>query len=321
MSKFNNMKKIAIILAAVLCVILILVAVIALGRKDNEDVQQPLQTEAPATEDKTPVETEENLPQDPSAPTEPDETEPQETKGENNKDDKPGNTQKPGNSDKPGNTQKPGNSDKPGNTQKPEDNPEKEPDRTVRFPYTIAGTDLVIDQVNSYDGLFFEDGSDKEVSNVTAIVLTNRGSTCVEYVNITMQRDDTQLRFVGSTLEAGDTMIILEADRKKFQNGEYKNCTAEISTIAKLTMSEGLLRVEENEKGGLLVTNLTDKDIPCVRIFYKYYMDDVDVYVGGITYTAKILDLAAEGSVIVTPSHYYSGFSKILMIKTYDTKD
>ena len=303
MSKFNNMKKIAIILAAVLCVILILVAVIALGRKDKEDVQQPLQTEAPATEDKTPVETEENLPQDPSAPTEPDETEPQETKGENNKDDKPG------------------NSDKPGNTQKPEDNPEKEPDRTVRFPYTIAGTDLVIDQVNSYDGLFFEDGSDKEVSNVTAIVLTNRGSTCVEYVNITMQRDGTQLRFVGSTLEAGDTMIILEADRKKFQNGEYKNCTAEISTIAKLTMSEGLLRVEENEKGGLLVTNLTDKDIPCVRIFYKYYMDDVDVYVGGITYTAKILDLAAEGSVVVKPSHYYSGFSKILMIKTYDTKD
>jgi hypothetical protein len=50
-------------------------------------------------------------------------------------------------------------------------------------------------------------------------------------------------------------------------------------------------------------------------------MDDVDVYVGGITYTAKILDLAAEGSVVVKPSHYYSGFSKILMIKTYDTKD
>ena len=179
----------------------------------------------------------------------------------------------------------------------------------------------MIEQVNSYDGLFFEDGSDREVSNVTAIVLTNRGSTCLEYVNITMQRDDTQLRFVGSTLEAGETMIVLEAEGKSFKNGEYTNSTVEISIIDKPTMSEDLVRVEENEKGGLLVTNLTDKDIPCVRIFYKYYMDDVDVYVGGITYTAKVLDLAAEGSVIVMPSHYYSGFSKILMIKTYDTKD
>ena len=191
----------------------------------------------------------------------------------------------------------------------------------LSFPYAIPGSDLVIEQVNSYDGLFFEDGSDREVSNVTAIVLANKGNSCMEYVNITMKCGDTRLRFVGSTLDAGAKMIILEADAKTFQNGAYSDCAAEISSMDKLVMSSAQIYVEENGKGGLLVTNLTKEDIPCVRIFYKYYMDDVEVYVGGITYTAKLVELKAGKSIVVTPSHYYAGFSKVLMVKTYDTKD
>ena len=191
----------------------------------------------------------------------------------------------------------------------------------LSFPYAIPGSDLVIEQVNSYDGLFFEDGSDREVSNVTAIALANMGNSCMEYVNITMKCGDTRLRFVGSTLDAGARMVILEADAKTFQNGVYSDYTAEFSTVDNLVMSSAQIYVEEDGKGGLLITNLTKEDIPCVRIFYKYYMNDVEVYVGGITYTAKLVDLKAGKSIVVTPSHYYAGFSKVLMVKTYDTKD
>ena len=191
----------------------------------------------------------------------------------------------------------------------------------LSFPYAIPGSDLVIEQVNSYDGLFFEDGSDREVSNVTAIALANMGNSCMEFVNITMKCGDTPLRFVGTTLDAGARMIILEADAKTFQDGAYSDCTAEFSTVDNLVMSSAQIYVEEDGKGGLLITNLTKEDIPCVRIFYKYYMNDVEVYVGGITYTAKLVDLKAGKSIVVTPSHYYAGFSKVLMVKTYDTKD
>ena len=179
----------------------------------------------------------------------------------------------------------------------------------------------MIEQVNSYNGIFFEDGSDRVVANVAAIVLTNKGDSCVEYVNITMKCGDIQLQFTGSTLDAGARMIVLETDSKSLPNGKYTDCTAEIASVTQLVLSEEQVRVEEQENGSLLITNLTEAEIPCIRIFYKYYMDDVDVYVGGITYTAKVVDLEAGESCTVTPSHYYSGFSKILMVKTYETKD
>jgi hypothetical protein len=47
-------------------------------------------------------------------------------------------------------------------------------------------------------------------------------------------------------------------------------------------------------------------------------MEDTHAYVGGITYTAKISNLKANESIVITPSHYASGASKVMMVRTYD---
>lgn len=208
---------------------------------------------------------------------------------------------------------------------KPNEKPEKPsgPAKPVQnnygFPYTIA--DLRIERIDSYDGMFFEDGTDREVSGITAMVLTNTGDQCVEYADIAIDRDGTRLQFTLSSLAPGATAVVLEADGKAYVDGKYSNCTADIATTEEMTLSQDMIRVEELEEGGLLVTNLTNSNIPCVRIFYKFYMQDTGVYVGGITYTAKIDNLTAEGSCTVTPSHYLPGYSKIIMVKTYDSAE
>ena len=86
-------------------------------------------------------------------------------------------------------------------------------------------------------------------------------------------------------------------------------------------MSEDKIRVEETGGQEITVTNLTDQEIPAVRIFYKFYMKDEDTYVGGITYTAKITNLQAGDSQAIQPSHYLKGSSRIMMVRTYDTAE
>jgi hypothetical protein len=121
-----------------------------------------------------------------------------------------------------------------------------------------------------------------------------------------------------AALDAGATVIVLEAEGRTFVEGEYAGCSAEFATMEAMELSQGMVRVTETESGSLLVENLTHEDIPRVRIFYKFYMYDTGVYVGGITYTAKIDGLKAGSSRVITPSHYLSGYSKVVMIKTYD---
>ena len=128
----------------------------------------------------------------------------------------------------------------------------------------------------------------------------------------------TKLHFTVSAMDAGTTVIVLEAQGQQFAEGEYTGCSAEFAPMDKMELSQGLIRVTETESGSLLVENLTQEDIPRVRIFYKFYMHEIGVYLGGITYTAKMDDLKAGSSQIITPSHYLAGYSKIVMIKTYD---
>lgn len=189
------------------------------------------------------------------------------------------------------------------------------------LPYTIPGTSLTIENITSYDGIYLEDGSDSEISGVTVVVLKNEGNTNVEYTGITLDRDGTTLHFTGSDIPAGGTAVIQEAEKIGYVSGTYSNCSADVAELDNFEMSEEKITVEESGEQTLTVTNISGEIIPAVRIFYKFYMEEENVYVGGITYTAKVTELAAGESREITPSHYSSGSSRIMMIRTYDTTE
>ena len=86
-------------------------------------------------------------------------------------------------------------------------------------------------------------------------------------------------------------------------------------------MSEDKVQVTPNDDNTFTVTNLTEETIPCVRIFYKLYMEDKGIYVGGITYNVKVTELEAGTSQTVSPSHYAQGYSRLMMVRTYDTTE
>lgn len=192
---------------------------------------------------------------------------------------------------------------------------------TVTLPYEIPSSNLVVRQISSYSGSFLEDGSDQDVSNVTVIILENEGREPVEYASITMNRSDgAALEFEATDIQAGATVVIQEKNKAAYRQTSFDSCTASVAEVDTLEFSNDV-SVEETEDGSLLVTNLSGQDISCVRVFYKFYMEDEDAYVGGITYVAKLTDLAAGDAQTVMPSHYQSGYSKVVMVRTYDTAE
>lgn len=191
----------------------------------------------------------------------------------------------------------------------------------LNLPYAIPGTTLVIQKVDSYDGIFLEDGSDSEVTGIYAMVLRNTGSVGVEYANITLTQNGRELTFKATALPAGGIMVVQEANATAYANSNFTDCVCDVALLENFEMSKGMVSVTDHEEGGLVVTNLTGETIPCIRIFYKFYMSDEKVYVGGITYTAKISGLAAGESTVVAPSHYLAGSSALVMVRTYETAD
>lgn len=190
-------------------------------------------------------------------------------------------------------------------------------DTSIYLPYQIPGTSLELQSVKPYDGTYLEDGSDTAIEQVAMLLVKNVGTKAVEYAKITMTYGDKTLQFEVSTLGAGERMVVQESSKQSCASGKLLSCDADVATLDTLDMASDSVSITDNGNNTLTVTNLTGEDIPVVRIFYKYYMEDMDIFVGGITYTAKITGLKAGTSVTVSPTHYASSGSVVVMVRTY----
>lgn len=189
---------------------------------------------------------------------------------------------------------------------------------TMGFPYTDESEGVVIEAVYSYSGYYLEDGSDEEISNVAMLEVTNISEEVIEYGTVSLTADGEDLQFHISLVPAGATVLVMEADKKGCSESadcSYGGC--EIAYAATYGMCEDQVTIENNGSGALTVTNISSSDIAELHVFYKNQMDTAE-YVGGISYTFKLEDLAAGESMTVYPSHFDPEYGVVMMVRIYD---
>lgn len=191
----------------------------------------------------------------------------------------------------------------------------------LQFPIQVENSNIEILKILPYSGNYLEDGSDADISGVATIIIRNNGKTAVEYVDLILDRDGTKLQFTASAVPSGGTVVVQEKNKQSYNKGTYQGCSAKVAEVQKLGMSSKKVEVKEEGDQSLVVTNLTDQEIPAVRVFYKFHMEEEGVYVGGITYNVKLTSLKAGESQTVTPSHYLKDASEVVMVRTYDTAE
>lgn len=185
---------------------------------------------------------------------------------------------------------------------------------TISFPYAIEGSDLVVEQIRTYSGYFLEDGSDREVSDVAVIVLTNNGAD-LEFAGIGISQGTRNLAFSASQIPAGATIIIQEQNGAAFDMDDpYYSATATTTPTDGFAMSREYVSVKDNGDNTFTVRNITDRTLSKVQIFFKNYLSDEDVYVGGITYSITLEDVEDGTEVDVRSDHYDSRYSTIVEV-------
>ena len=192
--------------------------------------------------------------------------------------------------------------------------------KKVSSNFKVDDAAITIQRVNGYSGIFIEDGSDKEVKNVAAIEVKNTSNKQLEFAQIQLYNGSKKLVFDVSTLPANSSAVVMEKNKASFNSSKgvtYGGTTAGYVNSLEKSSSVKCKKVKNN---GIEVTNTSSKNIPCVRVFYKYKSSE-GYYVGGITYTAKVEDLKAGASQTIYPSHFASDGGEIMMVKAYNSKN
>lgn len=202
----------------------------------------------------------------------------------------------------------------------PEKDPQTGEEIGISFPCQIPGYDLTIEKMAPYNGMFVEDGSNANSQNVAMLLVKNNSDFPVEYTQIRVVCDQEELLFDISALPAGAQLVVQEKTGKTILESNANSASALVVQRANMEMSESKVQIIDNGDNTLTVTNLTAETIPTVRVFYKYYMEDEKLFVGGIAFTVRISRLGAGASVTIQPSHYTSQTSRVVMVLTYDSE-
>ena len=164
-----------------------------------------------------------------------------------------------------------------------------------------------------YDGYYIEDGSDEEVKNVLAMQFFNDSDQAIQYAEYVFRTGDTAVSFKVSNLPAHQSCVVLEANRHKYNSGEVLDLISRVvAKVDTLPFASDQVLLVDNNDNSVTIMNLTNETLPVVRFFYKYFYEDQNTFLGGITYTATAEDIPAMGSVTVNPGHFESGVSMFM---------
>ena len=126
----------------------------------------------------------------------------------------------------------------------PEEETQVEPPVSVEteekmvLPYAIPDTTLVIESLNSYDGVYLEDGSDAKAKNVLSMVVRNTGRQCVEYAEILLRGEEGEYHFHVSGLDREARVVVQALEMAKAEEQDYQGAAAQVAVIDEFDMAE-----------------------------------------------------------------------------------
>ena len=183
----------------------------------------------------------------------------------------------------------------------------------LELPYTIGDTGMVIESIGSFIGPYVEDGSDEEVEDVAAMVVTNTTDRMIQYSALSFSaKKGNSVNFVITNLPAKTSMIVFDSNRTAFKGTEVLTFKEDKTAYTDRNMHESELTISTQDNL-ISLTNNTDKKIDTAYVYYKLYLD-CGVFYGGITYRAKIENIEPGGMVTQGASHYFTNSSEVLSV-------
>ena len=194
------------------------------------------------------------------------------------------------------------------------------PDSTivnVKDPVSLdLGEGLVCTDVDSYTGLFMEDGTDEPVSDVMRLVVKNTSEKDLQYAEIRFVYGAEVREFSVSNLASGASCILLEKSRQSMIEGNLDDYMAEhvVFFDEPMKLMEDQFEIT-GQDGVINVKNISGRDVTKdVVVYYKYAVDDV--YYGGITFRVRVSGGMSAGEIRQIPAVHFDKESSVLTMVT-----
>lgn len=180
------------------------------------------------------------------------------------------------------------------------------------------GDEIFVEESYSYDGNFVEDGSDKEVSNVWTLKVSNYSNQDIQFLRIKAQKDNDVGVFDITTLKANSSVIVMESNALECPSNS-EDYQYDVENLAyfqtEISLHSDIFKVMAKDNW-IKLENISTQDINSdIYVYFKNYEDDI--YQGGITYRVKFAGGIKAGATVEMQSQHYSSKKSKILYLTY----
>jgi len=177
-------------------------------------------------------------------------------------------------------------------------------------PIAIPCTPLIVENLSTYDGSFFEDGSGREVRDVAAVMLYNSKDTIIPYAFVAIYTENCRYTFEVSMLPPKSAVLVPEQNAKTLKENRIVQAYGWAAGSA--LENPVKINIEEIGMGSLKITNESGLKIHNLTIYHRTYIPEEEFYMGGTAFITEIPYIAPGETVNADPSNYAAGYSRVV---------
>lgn len=186
----------------------------------------------------------------------------------------------------------------------------------ITLPANVKGTQMIVKSFAGYDGAYLEDGSGDEIVGVAALLVENSGDAGILRAEIVLERSNESMVFCIELLPAGQSVLVLEKNRKIYSSGEFTACTGWAVMEYGDWKKSDLLRIDAGGVNLLTVENLCPEKLGNIKVYYKPQYADGLFSIGGVSRKLWIGELLPGEKITVSPPDYSAEHSSIVYVQT-----
>lgn len=177
----------------------------------------------------------------------------------------------------------------------------------------IHGTPLTIERISSYDGAFYEDGTGREVFDTMAVLVKNQGDQMIYHTWFELEMEDERYHFEATMIPPFSSVLIPEKNGQKYKAGEIVSCQG--WGVNGQEMLARPIEINLIDKMTVHIENLSANPVSDLKIFYRTYLFDQDIYVGGKAYCENIEKIPGFKHIDVALPNYCASYSMVVYVQ------
>lgn len=192
---------------------------------------------------------------------------------------------------------------------------ETDTSQEVSFPYLVPGTTMCIENLVIYEGPLLDQNNDAPIVDGLALRLHNTGEKEILSAGVTLKLGNREYRFSGSHIPAGAMILLPALENALWTDEPCTECTGWVICAETTGLTETEVEILETGMDSISVTNRTQSVLCDVRLYYKNYLPEGDIYLGTPTHTAWVGTIQPGQTVPLELDRYARGYSKIVRIE------